>query len=326
MPHTNRKKKSSTGAPAPKVIHTKRQEVEDADGWTHVVEGRRHTSRASAAKAKAQEPWLQAGDFMENGIAYVTKTLEELGADQEYYARLWRESEAAGQLRRQFEGRKLQVDRVVVLGLGSLQLARREGRRASHTQLAALRSVMDIIDPTSSIEYYLQDPHFSALDKEYFNSLGYKVLEDPAAFSHITSSTLVYAIHCYAKVYAEINKGPKPAILVATDTKNFGIHTPADVVKEIEDLVEECEQTEFPQLRHDFSDTLIYWRGDCKKVVVEEKASEAVSDNVLENTAEPKSAQAVEPNAESNTGADAESKPETAASEPTAASEETPQS
>lgn len=145
MPHTNRKKKSSTGAQQPKVIHTKRQEIEDADGWTHVVEGRRHTSHASAAKAKAQAPWLQAGDFEENGVAYVKKTLEEIAADQEYYAGKFTESEAGAQLRKLFEGRKLEVERVVVLGLGSLQLARREGRRASHTQLAALRSVMDIL-------------------------------------------------------------------------------------------------------------------------------------------------------------------------------------
>jgi len=95
-------------------------------------------------------------------------------------------------------------------------------------------------------------------------SLGYTVVDDPIAFSHIDEHTLIYAIHCYANVYAAVSRGPRPAILVGTDVGNFGrfdmSQETAEIVKGLEDMVKGCEESSFPQLRHDFSDTKIYWR------------------------------------------------------------------
>ena len=32
------------------------------------------------------------------------------------------------------------------------------------------------------------------------------------------------------------------------------------IVKSLEDMVQDCDAIDFPQVRHDFSDTKIYWR------------------------------------------------------------------
>jgi hypothetical protein len=64
--------------------------------------------------------------------------------DFEHYTKQWEDSEACESLRKTLQDRegKTEVGNVVVLGLGSLQSARREGRRASYTQLAALRTLI----------------------------------------------------------------------------------------------------------------------------------------------------------------------------------------
>ena len=36
--------------------------------------------------------------------------------------------------------------------------------------------------------------------------------------------------------------------------------TTENIAKSLEDMVTDCEIIDFPQVRHDFSDTKIYWR------------------------------------------------------------------
>ncbi len=38
-----------------------------------------------------------------------------------------------------------------------------------------------------------------------------------------------------------------------------------NITKSLEDMIEGCEQLDFPQIRHDFSDTKIYWRKPSEK-------------------------------------------------------------
>ena len=153
MPHTNRKKKSSIPGekkPAPKLVHAKRKQIEDEEGWTHVID----SPRRQQVKAKEGQ-LLHAGDWESGGVAYVQRTLEELGADLEYYTKQWEGGESCNALREVFSGRRegeegkvkgrRRVGNVVCLGLGSLQSARREGRRSSFTQLAALRTILEIL-------------------------------------------------------------------------------------------------------------------------------------------------------------------------------------
>lgn len=153
MPHTNRKKKSSTSTgtggekkTGPKLVHMKRQQIEDDDGWTHVID----TPRRPQVKVKEGQ-LLHAGDFERNGVSYVERTLEEMRADLEYYGKQWESDGACAGLKEKFNSKeeekegRVRVGDVVCLGLGSLQSARREGRRASFTQLAALRTIMELL-------------------------------------------------------------------------------------------------------------------------------------------------------------------------------------
>jgi hypothetical protein len=145
MPHTNRKKKSSTAGgeskPRSKLVHTKRQQVRGDDGWTHVVD----TPRKAQVKAEEGQ-LLHAGDFERDGVSYIERTVEEMNADFEYYQKQWGSNDACAVLKEKLVGdSRLKVEDVVCLGLGSLQSARREGRRASFTQLAALRTIIEAL-------------------------------------------------------------------------------------------------------------------------------------------------------------------------------------
>ncbi|KAF7957801.1 hypothetical protein EAE96_003371 [Botrytis aclada] len=263
MPHTNRKKKSGareTGEETEKTKKiaqsTKRKQIEDGEGWTHVVGGGKKTGAA--------ESWTHAGDFVKDGVAYVECTMEEMQADLENYRKQWESSEAAGQLKKILHGRS-KVNSVVCLGLGSLQSARREGRRSSYTQLAALMMIIEEFGGMGEdkIQCIFQDPQNTEGDKEFFTSLGGKVVDDPLAFDYIKEDTLVYAIHCYGPVYKTISQGPRPAVLIGTDVDNFSnlwLSKTETLEQHLNDMIKDCEMTNFPQLRHDFSDTKIYWR------------------------------------------------------------------
>ena len=152
MARANRTKKSlatttrETTESKPRIVRTKRQQILDDDGWTHVVD---IPSRRNAPKHKA--PFLHGGDFERDGVSYVNRTLAELRADYEYYKKQWDETDALEELKTKLgmtEG-KAEINNVVCLGLGSLQSARREGRRASFTQLVALRSLCSILGRSS---------------------------------------------------------------------------------------------------------------------------------------------------------------------------------
>ena len=197
-----RKKKSS-------VIHTKRRQIEDEDGWTYVVDAPK--SNKPLPKTSA----FHGGDFEINGVSYINRTLEEMVAEVAHWTKAWEQSEACGQLKEMIQGMK--IKKIVVLGLGSLQSSRREGRRATATQLAALQTLN-----TEHLPVVFQDPQYTDLDKELLSSLGHVVVPDPEAFAAINAETLVYAIHCYGPIYKKISDGTRPAILIGTDVDNFG--------------------------------------------------------------------------------------------------------
>lgn len=225
MPHTNRKKKPNAGSiPAsetkkPMVIHTKRKEIQDEEGWTHIID---KPSRPTATTKNGNG--VDGGDFKIGEVWYVNRTLEELQKEVEYWGKGWGESPASKELKELLEkeekGKK--AEDIVVLGLGSLQLARREGRRASATQLAALQTMIDLLFPAEvKAKVVCQDPGFSALDKEFLTGLGYEVVDDPEAFGKIGEGSLVYALHCYKEVYVKALSGVKPAIFVGTELGMF---------------------------------------------------------------------------------------------------------
>jgi hypothetical protein len=136
----------------------------------------------------------------------------------------------------------------------------------------------------------VQDPRFTELDKLFLKSMGCAVVDDPEAFQCINNDSLVYAIHCPFYVFWKIKEGSHPTLLIGNDVRNLfqasklsssvpdlsGNETePSEesIEGKVEQgkissvcyeqtisLIENCEETAFPQLRYDFSDTMIYWR------------------------------------------------------------------
>lgn len=253
-----RRKPARATAPDDKksdYVHTKRRQVEYDDGWTLIVDSPKK-NKVPVTTA------FHGGDFEINGVGYVTRTLEEMKADSAHWKKAWEESDACRELKEKLEGMD-KIENAVVLGLGSLQSSRREGRRASATQLAALQTIVEVL---GGGEVVLQDPQYTDLDKEFLMEMGYKIVDDPGAFAEIGLKSLIYAIHCYGPVYKSISDGPKPRILIGTDVENFGRFDRfnSGIKDSLEELVKGCDVLDFPQIRHDFSDTKIYWRKEVK--------------------------------------------------------------
>ncbi|PBP24987.1 hypothetical protein BUE80_DR004165 [Diplocarpon rosae] len=271
----SRKKKTDADTSPSTIVHTKRKEVEGHDGWIHVVD----KPRSSRANAKASAQLLHGGDFEINGVGYVHRTLVEMKEDFDHWKRAWEERPACQVLREKIKDieKARKIQNVVILGLGSLQSARREGRRTSSTQLAALQTIVGSLQKETELQLTFQDPQFTGTDKEFLTSLGYKVVHDPKAFAEVGEGSLVYAIHCYGKVYKSVSERPRPAVLIATDVQNFGrfdsqvllhdwwtlltvFRSEDSIANDLNAMVEGCQIIDFPQLRHDFSDTKIYIR------------------------------------------------------------------
>jgi len=99
MPHTNRKKKGTFAkGPEKRIVHTKRQQIEDEEGWTHVIDA--PSSRRTINPEKLNIGLGVGGDYEVNGNWYVNRTLEELQKDLEYYTRKWEESDACEGLKK----------------------------------------------------------------------------------------------------------------------------------------------------------------------------------------------------------------------------------
>jgi hypothetical protein len=136
-----------------------------------------------------------------------------------------------------------------------------------------------------------QDPRFTDLDKSFLGSMGCKVVDHPEAFQYLNKNSLVYAIHCYFQLLWKVKERADPALLIINDIRDSSVEQiryapnvpdkPANEKRPLEEsqqseedtrkidleryketcsLIEDCEEISFPQLRNDFSATVVYWR------------------------------------------------------------------
>jgi hypothetical protein len=133
----------------------------------------------------------------------------------------------------------------------------------------------------------MQDPRFTDLDKSFLESMGCKVVDDPQAFEYVNKGSLVYAVHSAFQLLWKVKEKADPALLIVNDLResrfeqiNYRPDVPDDPADELLNsqrteekekiylqryeqtcsLKQFCEEIAFPELRSDFSDTMIYWR------------------------------------------------------------------
>lgn len=236
----------------------------DKEGWTHVID-RVQRAPKSQNKAPAGSP-SHTGDFEVNGIPYINRDLEGVKKDFSHWQKQWDESLASVELREKIVCRKeiCEIKNIVVLGIGSLLSARREARRCSATQLAAVKTIVQALGDIP-VPIVVQDPQYVKTDEEFLSHLGWTVVESPEAFQRIGFNSLVFAVHCYRDLYCTIANGCRPAILIGTKLENFEklefSQKPSMELNVLKYMIEGFfAETDFPQMRNDFSDTKIYWR------------------------------------------------------------------
>ncbi|EPQ65338.1 Bgt-2956 [Blumeria graminis f. sp. tritici] len=244
----------------------KRKQVVDTEGWTHVVRKPRGTGYSKDRRVVRSN--THAGDFEINGVPYLDRTLENLHQEFCHWKKEWEESSACEKLQILLLKRKgscgmKKVSNIVVLGLGSLLSARRDARRSSGTQLAAVQTILEILGP--EIPVVVQDPQYTETDETFLSTRGWRVVKDPQAFDFVCESSLVFAVHCYIEIYKSIaSRNKAPAVIIGTKMDNFKrMENSLDMIETallLDNMVEECEAIDFPQIRYDFSDTKIYWR------------------------------------------------------------------
>jgi hypothetical protein len=134
----------------------------------------------------------------------------------------------------------------------------------------------------------MQDPRSTDLDKSLLESMGCELVNHPEAFQHVNKNSLVYAIHCAFQLLWKVKERADPALLISNDLREsrfeqirYTPEVPDPPENEWENsqqneeekektyleryektcsLIQDCEEIAFPQLRNDFSDTVIYWR------------------------------------------------------------------
>jgi hypothetical protein len=281
MPHTNRKKKSNGEVgfkPKPKFAQTRRQEIEDDEGWTHVVDAKKTLNFPEVKEIGIKKPW--DGDFVSGDNAITTMDLAEIEAEHKRYRDQWEASEACTQLKGLLAAGSggVAISNVVCLGLGTLQDWKLQSRRTSHVQLAALQTITAVLG-IESVPRFAQEPHFTELDKQFMKSMNYEIVEDPEAFSKISENSLVYAVHCYPALYQSIGRQGRPALLIGNDLKGYidklcvmNSTTPLtllteyrsrdadsqEIIEDLARLIKGSNAADFPQNRYDFTDTKIY--------------------------------------------------------------------
>jgi hypothetical protein len=330
MPHTNRRSRpspssppasststTSTAAAPPKPLPnppSKRALHTTSDGWTHVVSSSSSSSKTSSSKNRSA---TSSRTPLHYPPKYLSLSLAEIEREYSGYKKTWESSDACATLRRILQDRTargLAISNVVCLGLGSLCAASQVWRRVSGIQLAALESMIAVLQsvpsPSSSssqpcggndvdddgdvesqsrpcsgsdateredesatetlspqqqrqrkrqrkLQVILQDPMFTPRDAEFFATRGWEVVSDPAAFEHLTSETLVFAVHCEREIYGQI---PAFGVLVGNGTRGRSHWDPTreDGGKGIAGLLDKSEEVTFPGWENVFSDTVLY--------------------------------------------------------------------
>ncbi|KAJ5562703.1 Sensitivity To Red Light Reduced-like SRR1 [Penicillium sp. DV-2018c] len=285
MPHTSRPKRPTV---------QKRTQITDDEGWTHVassgnvrrvMRSRPRATGTTAAITKysdspAELP-IPPDDSSSNQSEPVLVpaeapgrlTLPELQRQFQTHRERWESSESWRRLKAVLDERLERrmedsspettspIDAIICIGLGSPSGFLRDGwvdrRAVSLYQLAALASINDRVASTTNKppKVYAQDPVFNELDESLLATLNIDILQHPAAFTHITSNTILFSPGAERK-HLELLLPSKPWLLFGGPLEHADA---GGVLQEYVDCAGSFCLPVFEGLEHAFWRMRLYW-------------------------------------------------------------------
>ncbi|KAH0007053.1 hypothetical protein KCU78_g11978, partial [Aureobasidium melanogenum] len=179
MPHSSRRPR--------KPYHPKRIISETEDGWSRVE----HTVPTRYGSTPVVGSSLPSVDR--------SLTVQKLLDEHTRCKQQWVESEARRWLQqllaRQMAEGGWSLNKAVCVALGSPSLSW-ANRLRSVWQLVMFMDLVDMVRPSlkhaNELKLYAQEPRFTALDKDFLQSLGVAILEPPQAQELADESTLIF--------------------------------------------------------------------------------------------------------------------------------------
>jgi hypothetical protein len=114
---------------------------------------------------------------------------------------VWQTSEACEALQKQLAtmGLSSPINKIVCFGLGTLGRLNTRSAARSHTQHAAVRTMVRALkarqaNSTEQIRCFAQDPAYDEVDIALLRSIGITPLDDPKGFLAVDESTLVFCV------------------------------------------------------------------------------------------------------------------------------------
>lgn len=167
------------------------------------------------------------------------------------------------------------VSKAICLGIGSFDPSNGSWRakRTAHTQLEAFLTMAHALgtrrrsygNPADGpadhvarrISLVVQEPAFTAADKQFCESLGFRVVDDAKVDAH----TLVFGIHLYHQTWRQVlGGGVLPAVFVGTACEAWQAVASAPRLEPMTRMEAEYAKCVFPDVEYMFSDTCVYWR------------------------------------------------------------------
>lgn len=219
MPNASRKHRK-------KFTHSRRVEVTDEDGWTHVSNthsvprSSKSTTRKIMTDGAADEEDIPNNNDTSTTTRKILApsepppklTLVELRKQFNTHLETWGSSPTWQQLKNALSKdilpsqTQLPIENIVCIGLGSpsgfVQGGWVDRRSVAMYQLAALTTIVDYVKQhhatstqkaSAEIKIIAQDPVFNTLDIELLSSLGITAVDSPEGFNAVTDKTFLFA-------------------------------------------------------------------------------------------------------------------------------------
>ncbi|KAL1844898.1 hypothetical protein VTK73DRAFT_1545 [Phialemonium thermophilum] len=200
-------------------------------------------------------------------------TLEQIARRHDRISTEWRAGACCAQLRSLVEKSlpsHVRLTRAVCLGIGSFEPVESVPMvaRVAHVQLEAFRVMAELLEAHcgAPVQRIIQEPCFSPTDKQFCESLGFRVVDTPTAFDMIDGETLLYGIHLYIPTWAQALRKQLPGCWVGCrvdDCERYRDLQNQDIdIARIQAIDDTFDKMPFPQEKKGdftFSDTVVYW-------------------------------------------------------------------